>query len=123
MDEEDDHEFSKEIVFNYFDQAEDTFRQMDDAFRKGDLTKLSELGHFLKGSSAACGVIKVRDSCERIQHYGRLKDARAAADLTREDAIVKLQSSLADVKAQYSEAETVLKKFYADEEDDEEASE
>lgn len=120
MDEEDDHEFSKEIVFNYFEQAEDTFSQMNEAFAKGDLTKLSELGHFLKGSSAACGVIKVRDSCERIQHYGRLKDASASAELTHDEAVAKVQSTLGDVKTQYAEAETVLKKFYADEEEDEE---
>lgn len=31
MDDEDDREFSKEIVWNYFDQAESTFGRMDEA--------------------------------------------------------------------------------------------
>jgi osomolarity two-component system phosphorelay intermediate protein YPD1 len=31
MDDEDDREFSKEIVWNYFDQAEATFQRMDKA--------------------------------------------------------------------------------------------
>lgn len=31
MDDEDDREFSKEIVWNYFDQAESTFKKMDKA--------------------------------------------------------------------------------------------
>lgn len=31
MDDEEDREFSKEIVWNYFDQAESTFGKMDKA--------------------------------------------------------------------------------------------
>lgn len=31
MDDEEDREFSKSIVWNYFDQAETTFGNMDDA--------------------------------------------------------------------------------------------
>lgn len=31
MDDEEDREFSKEIVWNYFDQAESTFEKMDKA--------------------------------------------------------------------------------------------
>lgn len=31
MDDEEDREFSKSIVWNYFDQAESTFGNMDDA--------------------------------------------------------------------------------------------
>lgn len=30
-DDEDEHEFSKSIVFGFFDQAEQTFKDMDDA--------------------------------------------------------------------------------------------
>ena len=35
-----------------------------------DLKQLSALGHYLKGSSASIGVTKVKDACEKIQHYG-----------------------------------------------------
>lgn len=31
MDEPDDHEFSQSIVFGFFDQAETTFEEMDQA--------------------------------------------------------------------------------------------
>lgn len=31
MDEPDDHDFSFSIVFGFFEQAEDTFKGMDDA--------------------------------------------------------------------------------------------
>ena len=30
-DEPDDRDFSKQLVFDFFDQADGTFRQMDDA--------------------------------------------------------------------------------------------
>ena len=32
-----------------------------------NLTELSHLGHFLKGSSATLGFTKVKDECEKIQ--------------------------------------------------------
>ena len=62
MDEEDDREFSKSLVWNYFEQAESTFEKMDAALAAQELKELSTLGHFLKGSSAAVGVTKVRNS-------------------------------------------------------------
>lgn len=68
MDDEDDRGFSQEIVWNFFEQANTTFQEMDDALGTKDLPKLSTLGHFLKGSSAAVGVIRVRDGCEAMQH-------------------------------------------------------
>ncbi|KAJ2433487.1 Phosphorelay intermediate protein, partial [Coemansia sp. RSA 2424] len=60
MDDENDeeYEFSRDIVFNYFEQAVTTFADMDKALKAKDLSKLSSLGHFLKGSSATIGVKK-----------------------------------------------------------------
>lgn len=117
MDDEEDREFSKSIVWNYFDQAESTFLKMDTALAKEDLPELSTLGHFLKGSSAAVGVIKVRDSCEVMQHYGKSHDADGVSQLTQPVALEKLTNTLRDVKVQYKEAEKALKIFY-DEEDE-----
>ncbi|KAJ1021112.1 hypothetical protein NDA16_003898 [Ustilago loliicola] len=117
MDDEDDREFSKSIVWNYFDQAETTFQEMDAALSTQDLTELSTLGHFLKGSSAAVGVIKVRDSCEHMQHYGKCHGEDGVSDLSKDEALKKLTVTLRDVKVQYKEAAKALKAFY-DEEDE-----
>ncbi|CAO1623627.1 unnamed protein product [Jaminaea pallidilutea] len=116
MDDEDDREFSKEIVWNFFDQASTTFEQMDEALKAKDLPKLSTLGHFLKGSSAAVGVIRVRDGCEAMQHYGKLHDESGVLDISETDALEKVERTLKDVKSSYTKAEGVLKKFYEDEE-------
>ncbi|KAJ1842666.1 Phosphorelay intermediate protein [Coemansia sp. RSA 2703] len=47
-----------------------------------DLTKLSTLGHFLKGSSATIGVKKVQECCKRIQYLGKLMNADGVGQLT-----------------------------------------
>ena len=79
-----------------------------------DLLELSTLGHFLKGSSAAVGVIRVRDSCEYMQHYGKKADKDGITELTEEVALEKLTKTLEEVKEEYKEAEASLRKFYND---------
>jgi len=79
-----------------------------------DLSKLSSLGHFLKGSSAALGVSKVQASCEKIQHYGQLRDEGAGIDLTREEALGKIERLLGEVKEEYKVAEKWLREWYDD---------
>ena len=81
---------------------------------KKDLSKLSSLGHYLKGSSAALGVARVQASCERIQHYGQLRDEEAGTDLTSEAALQKIEPLLGRVKKEYAVAEAWLKKWYHD---------
>lgn len=79
-----------------------------------DLPELSSLGHFLKGSSATLGLTKVKDSCEKIQHYGQKKDAAGTTDETDEElCLSKIKDILVVVKEEYEEVEKVLKKFYA----------
>jgi len=113
MDEEDDREFSRSIVFGFFEQAEQTFKKMDDALKEGDLAQLSSLGHFLKGSSATLGLTKVKDSCEKIQHYGQKKDEEGTIDEPDEaKCLERIKETLVAVKEEYAEVEKVLKKFY-----------
>jgi len=113
-DDEEEREFSRSIVFGFFEQAEQTFKKMDDALEERDLATLSSLGHFLKGSSATLGLTKVKDSCEKIQHYGQLKDEAGTTDEPDEDkCLERIKDTLVAVKEEYAEVEKVLKKFYA----------
>jgi len=111
-EDEDDHGFSRGIVLNYFDQAITTFDEMDQALEAKDLLKLSDLGHFLKGSSAALGVAKVQWSCEKMQHYGKLRDEVNSVDLDETTALEKISTLLVQVKEEHAEAEKWLKKYY-----------
>lgn len=51
-------------------------------------------------------------SCERIQHYGDLRDEEAEVDLTEVDALAKIGKTLRSVKVEYDEAEKWLKNYY-----------
>jgi len=114
MDEdEDDREFSKGIVYGFFEQAEETLKKMDNSLKDGDLQQLSALGHFLKGSSATLGLTKVKDSCEKIQHFGSHKDETGTVDEPdSQKCLDRIKQTLADVKVEYAEVEKVLRKFY-----------
>lgn len=112
LDEDDTHEFSRGMAWAYFSQAASTFEEMDEAYTAKDLPKLSSLGHFLKGSSAALGVFKVQASCERVQHYGDKRDEEANRDLTAEEALAKIEVTLKRVKVEYAAAEKWLKNYY-----------
>lgn len=82
-----------------------------------DLSQLSSLGHFLKGSSATLGLTKVKDSCEKIQHLGVKKDESGIQDITDESLCLdKIKKTLDTMKKDYKQAEKHLKKFYGDSE-------
>jgi len=78
------------------------------------LKELSELGHFLKGSSATLGLTKVKDSCEKIQHYGQLKDDAGTKDITEEQAQENLAKIIKQAKTEFDDVTVILKTFYAD---------
>ncbi|KAI8590843.1 signal transduction histidine kinase [Geranomyces variabilis] len=115
MDEDDeDRGFSRDIVTNYFEQAETTFSSMDTSLAAKDLQALSRLGHFLKGSSAALGLTKVKSSCEKMQHYGNMKDEHGSGSLSEDEALKRIATLLKQTKIEYHEAEKYLKEFYGD---------
>ncbi|KAI0249230.1 putative phosphotransmitter protein Ypd1, partial [Lactifluus subvellereus] len=107
LDDEDDKSFSKGMVDAYYERAEKTFEGMDDALL------LSDLGHFLKGSSAALGVSRVQSSCKDIQYYGKLREGTAA--ITEAEVTVKITKTLARAREEYAEAKIWLDDFDEDE--------
>ncbi|WVF70558.1 hypothetical protein IAT40_005349 [Kwoniella sp. CBS 6097] len=108
----DKHAFSRGIVWGYFEQAEATFTEMEDAIVAEDLGKLSSLGHFLKGSSAALGIIKVQASCEKMQHYGNKRDEEAGVELDSADALKRIKNLLTSCKKDYRVAKKWMEKLY-----------
>lgn len=139
-DDEDERDFSKSIVYDFFQQAASTFEKMDTGLyvshapptlekqprrtdvltaprsAEKDLEQLSALGHFLKGSSATLGLTKVKDSCEKIQHFGARKDETGTRDVDDDDVTLKrLHETVEQAKEEYREAERLLRRFYHDE--------
>ncbi|KAJ2833900.1 Phosphorelay intermediate protein [Coemansia furcata] len=123
MDDENDeeYEFSRDIVYNYFEQAITTFADMDKALKAKDLSKLSSLGHFLKGSSATIGVKKVQECCRHIQFLGKLQGANGDGTVDESSALDLIEKELKSGKLEYKKAEEFLRFFYESDpaEDDE----
>ena len=70
--DDDDSDFSKGLIIQFIDQAQTTCAQMQRQLDgEKNLTELDNLGHFLKGSSAALGLQRIAWVCERIQNLGR----------------------------------------------------
>lgn len=112
MDDPGDYEFSYSIVFGFFDQAQETFDSMDTALAERDLEKLSSLGHFLKGSSATLGLVKVRDGCEKIQRYGKNENVDGTPEKDDDLCLKRTDEALQAVKADYADVEKRLRKYY-----------
>lgn len=115
MDEEEDRDFSKSIVFGFLEQAETTFGKMESEIKAKNLDELSKLGHFLKGSSATLGFNKVRDECEKIQHYGHKKNDTGEVDEPDEEKCLRLiNESLVEAKRAYEAVNALMKTYYAE---------
>jgi len=114
MDDDDEREFSKGIVWNYFDQVKGSFAPIEEGIRKRDFHSLSSLGHFLKGSSAAVGLVKLKASCEKIQNYGHKLDAEGNTSISEDDALAKIADVLVVTKKDFRDAEIWLKRFYGE---------
>ncbi|KAG5982357.1 hypothetical protein E4U55_002023 [Claviceps digitariae] len=112
MDDPDDNEFSQSIVFGFFTQAEETFTKMDTAIEEKDLDQLSELGHFLKGSSATLGMVKVRDGCEKIQRFGKNENVDGSDEPDCDLCLKRIIEALESVKEDYKDVEAKLRKYY-----------
>lgn len=67
----------------------------------------------MKGSSATLGLTKVKNSCEKIQHFGQKKDQEGIADVEDEEkCLERIESTLNIVKGEYAEAVKILKSFF-----------
>ncbi|KAI1430670.1 hpt domain-containing protein [Xylaria sp. CBS 124048] len=108
MEDSEDTNFTIEILYGYFEQAEETFQKMDKALKERDLDELCRLGHFLKGSSATIGLAKVRDSCEKIQRYGKKENADGSPEPDEELCLTNIGSTLNIVKSEYTDGRKLL---------------
>jgi osomolarity two-component system phosphorelay intermediate protein YPD1 len=110
--DEDSHDFSMPLVINFFEQADETFEQMDAAVESKDLSELSKLGHFLKGSSATLGFNKIKDNCQIIQQYGSNLNVDGSAEPDEEVCLKRIRAALEAVKIDKAELEKTMNKFF-----------
>ena len=77
-----------------------------------NLDELYRLGHFLKGSSATLGLTKVKDSCEKIQRYGKKENIDGTPQTDEELCLSRITETLKTVKTEYADVEKTLKEFF-----------
>jgi len=68
-----------------------------------DLKQISQLGHFLKGSSAALGVKRVSGTCEQIQN--------TAKGIPSDKTLEEVMSLLKRVREEYVAAKRCLLEY------------
>ncbi|BGP20170.1 hypothetical protein JCM10213_000745 [Rhodosporidiobolus nylandii] len=113
IDDDESHEFSKTLAFDYITQAETTFEEIDEALEKRDLDALSRKGHFLKGSSAALGLHRVQHSCEAMQHFGKRKDRHGEGpEVSEDEALARCRVLLKRLRGEQEEAKDWIEAFY-----------
>lgn len=79
------------------------------------MAELSSLGHFLKGSSATLGFVKVKDQCERIQHFGAKKDELGTGDIEDEEYCLRMISeALTEARKTFTEVAALMKQYYGE---------
>ncbi|KAG1834215.1 histidine-phosphotransfer domain, HPT domain-containing protein [Suillus fuscotomentosus] len=98
-----DSSFVSAMVTEYLGQVDSTFNKMDKAMETKDLIEISQLGHFLKGSSAALGVKQVSLTCEKIQNI--------AKGTPTDKTIEEVTSLLKRVKEEYGAAKIWLLEY------------
>lgn len=73
-----------------------------------DFEKLGSSGHFLEGSSAALGLIKVRTDCARIHQYSNEETSSGGDGKYLKHSHERLSGALEVLKADYIEARARL---------------
>jgi osomolarity two-component system phosphorelay intermediate protein YPD1 len=113
--DEDEPGFSKSLIQTFIEQATQTFKDIEQELSETppDLTKLSQYGHFLKGSAASLGLFKIQEQCERIQNYGLKKDFDDFVE--GEDWEGAIKESLEKAREEFTVARKALSDFYKEE--------
>lgn len=119
--DEDDPDFSQSLISTFIEQALSIFEELQEFLEKDaksdeDLVKMSNLGHYLKGSAAALGLVKIQEECERIQNYGKKKiiDQSDAAKDAKENEqwCDHIKDALEKAQDYFKQSRTLFGEYY-----------
>jgi len=121
LDDDDDvtRAFSKGTVHDYFDQATQKFKKMDEALEGGHLEKVTDEAHSLKGSSAAIALSQVESTFGEIDRFReKVKAWNKKEKLSEEDerekikATEKIKELLRRAKKENAAGKSWMEKWY-----------
>lgn len=130
--DEDEEGFSKSLFETFVDQVSDTFAQIKTELKANNFEKISSLGHYLKGSAAALGLLTISTECERIQNYGHKSnfdnfdasllssdsDATPPKENTDEYWVSLIKDALDNAEKGFEKSQKALNEYFSPEEDD-----
>ncbi|KAJ6444931.1 hpt domain-containing protein [Purpureocillium lavendulum] len=114
IDDSGNSSFCISLYFDFFGQAEDTFKSMRSALDIQDFARLSSLAHYIKGSSATVGLFKIHDGCERIERFSKQRDGGVGA-LQQQDpqqSSSQIRDVLAALQEHNKRAEGALRRHF-----------
>lgn len=119
--DEDEEGFSKNLFQTFVDQVLETFTEIDENLAIKNLDKLSALGHYLKGSAAALGLVQISSQCERIQNYGHRDnfdnfELNTNLDPSNDDYwVLLIKDALGKARNGFEESKQALNEYFDDE--------
>ncbi|KAI8911615.1 signal transduction histidine kinase [Gorgonomyces haynaldii] len=116
LDNEGDEDFSRSLLQDFFSQAQTTLEQLKQSLNKAlsnkdELGEISRMGHFLKGSAASLGFVKIRYDSEQLQYLGKLQRPDGAS-ISYETAIDEIRRILEHVPSLLGECQQCLAEKY-----------
>jgi PAS domain S-box-containing protein len=88
-----------QMIHFFFDDADRLLPQIRETLERGDLTKVGELGHKLKGTITHLAAQRARESAFRVEHVGQSGGNQAAA----QEAVAMLEQECLTLKAALAE--------------------
>ncbi|OLY82888.1 Multistep phosphorelay regulator 1 [Smittium mucronatum] len=106
-----DQEFLHRLIENYYTQVNAAFETLYKSIVNKDLGAVAAIGHSLKGSSASLGLIKMKETSERLKKIG---DYRAEVEPNMPmDILMKAASiELDNLKIEFNKVVQLFNYFF-----------
>lgn len=88
---DDDPELLLDLIGMFLEDAPSPAEEIQEVFESGDMQKLSDASHSLKGSAGNLGVVLLQNDCDVLQVAGR-----SGAEDTVRDCMPNFQQHFAD---------------------------
>ncbi|KEQ68410.1 hypothetical protein M436DRAFT_21160, partial [Aureobasidium namibiae CBS 147.97] len=67
LDDDEDQNFSRSLVFDFIDLAKQTLNEMDACLEQKDFVRLRDRAAYLRGPCNTLGVYRMEETCARIE--------------------------------------------------------
>ncbi|PWI64056.1 hypothetical protein PCL_00027 [Purpureocillium lilacinum] len=109
LDEPGQGDFSQAIIVEYIHQADEVLASMSQALNSREFEQLRLSAHFLGGSSAALGLLRVQSGCDTLQQCCNTEVSNGMDGENVEHSFRRCSEALELLKADYVEVQVRLR--------------